>query len=84
MVYLDDIIIMSATITEHLENLDQVFSRLREANLKMNPKKCKLLQKKVTYLGYIISENGIGTDREKTSAVENWPTPSILGMYVVS
>ena len=78
MVYLDDIIIMSATIREHLENLDQVFSRLREANLKMNPKKCKLLQKKVTYLGYIISENGIGTDPEKISAVENWPTPSNL------
>ena len=40
LVYLDDIIIMSKTFDEHVENLRQVFERLRQANLKMNPKKC--------------------------------------------
>ena len=75
MVYLDDIIIMSKTYDEHIQNLELVFRRLQEANLKMNPKKCKFLQTEVTYLGHIVSEKGIGTDPSKIECVQTWPTP---------
>lgn len=76
MVYLDDIIILSQTFDEHIINLKQVFHRLKGANLKMNPKKCYLLQKQVSFLGHIVDENGVATDPSKIESVINWPTPS--------
>lgn len=52
-----------------------MFKRLKNANLKINPKKCKLLQKEVAYLGHVISEERIKTDPEKIAAVIDWPIP---------
>jgi len=60
LVYLDDVIVYSKT--RMLENLWEVFLRLRRTNLKINPKKCSLFSRKVKYLGHIISEKGIATD----------------------
>jgi len=68
LVYLDDVILYSKTFTGMLENLREVFLRLRGANLKINLKKCSLFSRKVKYLGHIISEKEIATDPEKTSA----------------
>jgi len=73
LVYLDDVIVYSKTFTGMLENLWEVFLRLRAANLKINPKKCSLFNRKVKYLGHIISEKGIATNPEKTSTIESWP-----------
>jgi len=75
LVYLDDVIVYSKTFTGMLENLREVFLRFRKANLKINPKKCSLFSRKVKYLGHIISEKGIATDPEKTSAIKSWPVP---------
>ena len=47
LVYLDDIIIFGRTLEEHRERLSLVLSRLAEAGLKINPKKCKLLSEQV-------------------------------------
>lgn len=74
LVYLDDVIIFGKSFDEMLENLKMVFSRFREVNLKINPKKCSFFQNKVKYLGHIISEEGITTDPEKIAAVRDWPT----------
>ena len=76
MVYLDDIIVLAPDFSQHLENLDKVFGRLKEANLKINPKKCKLFQREVSYLGHIINGQGIKTDPDKIDAVQNWPRPN--------
>lgn len=78
MVYLDDIIILSKTFEEHIENLRQVFERLKSANLKMNLKKCCILQKQVSFLGHVLSENGISTDPSKLESIKNWPVPKLL------
>ena len=75
LVYLDDIIVHSKTFQGHLENLAEVLERLKQANLKLNPKKCRFFQKQVTFLGHVVSEKGVSTDPEKTEAVEKWPTP---------
>ena len=75
LVYLDDIIIFSKTFEEHISNLDQVLQRLREANLKLSPKKCTLLQSQVTFLGHVVSKDGISTDPEKIKSVTEWPVP---------
>ena len=74
-IYLDDLIIFSSTLEEHLDRLDQVLKRLKECNLKLNTKKCKFLQTKVKYVGYIVSEKGLDADPENIEKIRNWPTP---------
>lgn len=50
--YVDDLIVMPRTEKEALENLEIVLRRLEQANLKIKPSKCSLLQKSVEYLGH--------------------------------
>ena len=76
LVYLDDIIIFSQTVDEHLQRLRDVLQRLEEAGLKIKPSKCQLLRKSVLYLGHIVSERGVEVDPEKTSCVRSWPMPN--------
>lgn len=87
LVYVDDILIFSSSFEEHLKHLDQVFKRLKEANLKLQHTKCHFAVKKLKFLGHIISKNGIEVDPEKTKAMSEFPTPktqkqvrSFLGM----
>jgi len=78
MVYLDDILVMGRTFTEHLMNLQEVFSRLRTAKLTLKPQKCKLVRQTVEYLGHIISEQGVAADPLKIEAVRQFPIPTDL------
>ncbi|GBO17949.1 Retrovirus-related Pol polyprotein from transposon 297, partial [Araneus ventricosus] len=66
LVYLDDIIIVGRTFEEYLNNIRKVFQRLQKSNLKLSPKKCRFFRKDVSYLGHIISSDGVKTDSEKT------------------
>ena len=75
IVYIDDILVPGATWPEHLQNLRQVFERLRSANLKLKSKKCRLAECEAEYLGYVISEDGLSTDPEKIRAVREFPVP---------
>lgn len=75
LLYLDDVIIFSRTYEEHLERLQAVFSRIKEAGLKLKPSKCKFFQKSIKYLGHIVSEDGVATDPDKVKAVKEWPIP---------
>ncbi|KMQ85099.1 reverse ribonuclease integrase, partial [Lasius niger] len=77
-VYLDDIIILSRTFDEHLELLAEVFRRLRDARLRFNPEKCRFCIGQLKYLGHVIDRDGIRTDPEKVSAVNNWPEPTTV------
>ena len=74
LLYLDDIIVISPDFETHLERLEEVFTRLQKAGLKLKPSKCHLFQEEVKYLGHIVSRNGISTDPEKVEAVAEWPT----------
>jgi hypothetical protein len=76
LVYLDDVIIFSKTHEEHCERLKLVLQRLQECRLKLAPQKCKFFKRKVKYVGYIVSENGIEADPEKVDKIRDWPTPS--------
>ena len=87
LIYLDDILVFSETFDDHLTHLNQIFSRLRNANLKLKPSKCDFAAKEIKYLGHIISKHGVRTDPEKTKAVSTFPLPktqkdvrSFLGM----
>ncbi|KAI3375554.1 hypothetical protein L3Q82_003885 [Scortum barcoo] len=65
LVYLNDIIVLGRDGPEMLGRLSQVFTRLREANLKLKPSKCCLFKERVSYLGHIVSAQGVATDPEK-------------------
>ncbi|GBM89547.1 Retrovirus-related Pol polyprotein from transposon 297 [Araneus ventricosus] len=78
LVYLDDIIIVGRTFQEHLKNIRKVFQRLKKANLKLSPKKCRFFRKEVSYHGHIISADGVKTDPEKTKSVVDWPRPETV------
>ncbi|MCG8033578.1 MAG: reverse transcriptase family protein, partial [Candidatus Thiodiazotropha taylori] len=75
LIYLDDIIVTGKTFEDMVNNLDQVFNRLSDANLKLKPRKCRLFAREVEFLGHIISEQGIKTDPKKTEIVTTWPRP---------
>ncbi len=78
MAYLDDVIIYSSTFDEHITRLEAVFNKLQQQGLKLKPSKCHLFQKRVKYLGHVISENGIEADPEKIDAVKKWPIPKTI------
>ena len=78
LVYLDDVIVFSSTMHEHFQRLTAVLTTLRDTGLKLKPSKCRLLQKHVAFLGYIVSEDGVSTDPEKVRAITSWPTPENL------
>lgn len=74
-VYMDDIICYGRDLSHQIENLRLVFQRLREHTLLLQPEKCSFLKSSTTYLGHIISREGVTPDPSKIEAVENFPTP---------
>ena len=52
LVYVDDLLIFAKTLDRHLEHLENVFVRLREANIKLKPEKCRFGENEVDYLGF--------------------------------
>ena len=76
VLYLDDILVFSSTIEEHIERLDVVFTKLKAHGLKIKPSKCNFFRKEVKYLGHVVSEDGVSTDPAKTEAIKNWPKPT--------
>jgi hypothetical protein len=75
IVFLDDILIYYKSEEEHEHHLRLVLQVMREHQLYANLSKCYFYQKKIHYLGHIISEQGIAVDPEKFEAIREWPTP---------
>ena len=75
LIYIDDIIIFSKSVEEHLVHLEEVFTRLREANVKLNPKKCSFVKQKVEYLGHVVTPEGGMPNPEKVRVVRDFPAP---------
>ena len=76
--YLDDILIFSATLEEHLEHLSIIFDKLRQHKLKLKLKKCGFLKLETNYLGFVISEDGIQPDQKKIEAIRGLPAPTCV------
>jgi hypothetical protein len=75
LVYLDDIIIKSASMEEHAKHLDAVLSSLNENNLFCQLPKCKWAQSQLKYLGHLVSGEGVLPDPEKVEALDKWAPP---------
>ena len=78
LVYLDDLIFMANSFEQLMERFETVLGRLRAANVKLNCSKCELFRSKVSFLGHIISGDGIEVQPEKTETVRCLPTPKSL------
>ena len=76
--YLDDILIYSETLEDHLIHLQNVFDRLREHGLKLKLKKCSFLQSETHYLGFIINSRGIQLDPQKIEAIKSLLSPTCV------
>ena len=75
MGYLDDIIIFSKTEEEHLQHLEEIFTRLCNFGLKMKPEKCSFFKKHIQYLGHLVSEKGFEPLPEKLASIRKMPVP---------
>ena len=78
LVYLDDIITYSDSIVDHLRWLERVLQKLREHGFKIEAAKCQFFQRRVKYLGHVLSSEGKPIDPAKMEAVARWPTPKTL------
>ena len=74
-VYMDDIIIYSKTLDEHLIHIELVLKRLKLANLSINRAKSSFAKREVTFLGHIVTEKGLRKDPTKVQAIVEFPVP---------
>ena len=75
LVYLDDIIVFSKSIDEHIEHLATVFKLLAEAGLKLKLNKCEFFRDKIDYLGHVVSREGVAPNEQKIISITNYPVP---------
>ena len=73
---MDDLIIWSNTIEEHLKLLKKILYRIEDRNLRLSVEKTFLFGKSVKYLGHIINENGIQSDQKKLECIRKFPRPT--------
>ena len=76
VVYLDDIIIFSKNITDHLTHTSTVFSRLRQHKFYCKLSICEFAVSSAEFCGYQITSNGVLTQSSKCARIQNWPTPT--------
>ena len=76
--YLDDILVFSRDMKQHLQHVRILFERLREANLKLTKRKCNFLKAHVQYLGHYISGGGLEPVPEKLHSLRDMPPPEDL------
>jgi hypothetical protein len=75
LVFIDDILVYSKIEEEHEEHLKIVLQTLREHKLYAKFDKCNFYQRKIQYLGHVISKDGIEVDPEKIKSIMEWPIP---------
>ncbi|KAE8699360.1 putative CCCH-type zinc finger family protein [Hibiscus syriacus] len=78
VVYFDDILVYSPTWTSHFDHLRAVFEMLKTECLFFNQKKCYFFTTSVTFLGFVVSTDGVHAYQSKVDAVLEWPRPKTL------
>lgn len=78
MVYLDDIVVYSATLEEDKEDLRMVLDKLRENQLYVKKEKCAFGQTSIRFLGHVIEQGRIRMDLDKVKAIQERKVPSPL------
>lgn len=76
LVYMDDIIIYSQNLEEHVSILKAVLQRLIRHNIKLKIDKSEFCKKEVAYLGHVLSEHGVKADQRKINCMQKFPRPT--------
>ncbi|KAK3574288.1 hypothetical protein QTP86_004365 [Hemibagrus guttatus] len=76
--YIDDILVYSKSLEEHVLHVREVLSRLQRHHLYVKLEKCEFHRRTVTFLGYVISQRGVEMDMVKVRAVTDWPAPTTV------
>ena len=75
MCYVDDVVIATPTLEDHIDWLDKVFGCMKRAGLKCKPSKCEILRDSIKYLGRMVDRHGVRPDPEAVEAVLTWKAP---------
>lgn len=78
LVFMDDILVYSKTLSEHVDHLSMVLEVLKTNQFYVKLSKCSFAQSQLEYLGHIISDKRAATDSEKTRVMLAWPTPTTV------
>ena len=76
--YIHDIIIWSTTVEEHIQHLQIVFGRLRDAGLKVHPGKCVFGADNIDFLGHRISADKLEPQQDKLAAIRDLSSPTYI------
>ena len=78
LAYLDDVIVWSVTWEEHLHRLRDVFDKFRKAGMKLNAEKCRFGQRRIEFLGHVISSRGLEIDAGRVADLQNIARPTTV------
>ncbi|QRV93063.1 Retrotransposable element Tf2 protein [Ceratobasidium sp. AG-Ba] len=78
VVYMDDILVFSKTREEHVKHVREVLQRLRTNHLFLKPHKCHFFTTETSFIGIVISPEGISMEKEKVKAILEWKAPSTV------
>lgn len=76
--YMDDLLVIGKTFQEHLQNLELVFSRIRESKLKLRKTKCNFGYQEIKFLGFKISDGTVSPNMEKLRAITAMTPPDTI------
>ena len=76
LAFLDDVLVLGTSFTDHIKNLRAVLRRFKDYKLKLKPKKCALFQQRVEFLGREVDSAGLHLKEENIQRVVEWPTPT--------
>lgn len=77
-VYIDDVLIFSKNLEDHMKHLKQVFERVQEADMTLNLKKCVFFKTEVPFLGFTITDKGVMPDKERVQGILDMCEPNNL------
>ena len=75
MAYIDDIVIATEAVEDHMARLREVFGCLREAGFKMRVAKCDFMKSEIKYLGRVVSAEGVKPDPKAVDKLRDWEIP---------
>lgn len=78
LVYLDDVLVYSKTVEEHVRLLDEVFAIFQKYKLYLKESKCSLFMSRVNFLGHVVSAEGVSLESGKVDVVQKWPVPQTV------
>ena len=75
LLYFNDSCIFAPTIDDMVDQIELVFNRLKQFNIKIKPKVCQFFNTSVLFLGLILCTKGISANPEKVEKIKTWPVP---------